>query len=123
MVDDRLFYVSSHNLYPSNLEEFGYVIDNKKLIQEFLNQYWNKFWYYSKATAISSNPEKIVIFCIYINLTFQVNPENMTEQFTLNINLKNILNFDRRRFSPHATHKRISERNLYFPIFNGIPVS
>ncbi|WP_425319535.1 hypothetical protein [Candidatus Coxiella mudrowiae] len=31
VVDDRLFYVSSHNLYPSNLQEFGYVINNKKI--------------------------------------------------------------------------------------------
>ncbi|WP_369421121.1 hypothetical protein [Coxiella-like endosymbiont] len=62
MVDDRLFYVGSNNLYPSNLQEFGYVIDNKELTQEFLNQYQNKLWYYSKATCYFRQSRKKLLF-------------------------------------------------------------
>ena len=30
MVDDRVFYIGSDNMYPVNLQEFGYIVDDAK---------------------------------------------------------------------------------------------
>ena len=37
MVDDRVFYVGSDNLYPVNLQEFGYIVDDRKAAAELLD--------------------------------------------------------------------------------------
>ena len=40
-VDDRVFYVGSDNVYPVNLQEFGYIVDDRKAAAELLEAYWN----------------------------------------------------------------------------------
>ena len=52
MVDDRAFHVGSDNLYPHNLQEFGYVIESATLACEQLAGYWQPLWTYSGRVAI-----------------------------------------------------------------------
>lgn len=50
MVDDRLFYIGSQNMYPPVLgtiganQEYGFLIDNVARAQELLTSYWNPLW-------------------------------------------------------------------------------
>ena len=53
MVDDRAFHVGSDNLYPHNLQEFGYVIESTPLAHETLASYWEPLWTYSSRVAIN----------------------------------------------------------------------
>ena len=52
IIDDDCFYVGSDNMYPSahkeGLQEFGYLIEDKKETQKFITEYWEKLWQYSK---------------------------------------------------------------------------
>lgn len=41
MVDDRVFTVGSDNIYPVNLQEFGYIVDDRKAAAELLDAYSN----------------------------------------------------------------------------------
>jgi phosphatidylserine/phosphatidylglycerophosphate/cardiolipin synthase-like enzyme len=52
MVDDLAFHVGSDNLYPHNLQEFGYVIESAALARETLAAYWDPLWMHSSRTAI-----------------------------------------------------------------------
>ncbi|MCP3941391.1 MAG: hypothetical protein GY710_07910 [Desulfobacteraceae bacterium] len=40
MVDRQFFYIGSHNLYPCNLAEFGYIIEDSEKAMEFWVQFW-----------------------------------------------------------------------------------
>jgi phosphatidylserine/phosphatidylglycerophosphate/cardiolipin synthase-like enzyme len=53
MVDDRAFHVGSDNLYPHNLQEFGYVIESALLARELLASYWEPLWRFSSRLAVS----------------------------------------------------------------------
>lgn len=53
MVDDRLFYMGSDNLYPVDLQEFGYVVDSTKAAADVLREYWTPLWRWSRAAALS----------------------------------------------------------------------
>ena len=53
MVDDRYFYIGSDNLYPVDLQEFGYILDDRAAGAELLRSYWNPLWRWSRAAAIS----------------------------------------------------------------------
>ena len=33
MVDGRVFYIGSDNMYPVNLQEYGYIVDDAKAAQ------------------------------------------------------------------------------------------
>lgn len=52
MVDDRAFHVGSDNLYPHNLQEFGYVVESVDLAREMLESYWEPLWRFSSRVAI-----------------------------------------------------------------------
>jgi phosphatidylserine/phosphatidylglycerophosphate/cardiolipin synthase-like enzyme len=52
MVDDRAFHVGSDNLYPHNLQEFGYVVESVDLAREMLASYWEPLWTFSSRVAI-----------------------------------------------------------------------
>jgi len=52
MVDDRAFHVGSDNLYPHNLQEFGYVIESADVAREALMAYWEPLWRFSNRAAI-----------------------------------------------------------------------
>jgi murine toxin len=47
MVDDRAFHVGSDNIYPHNLQEFGYVVESEPLAREVLADYWEPVWRFS----------------------------------------------------------------------------
>ncbi len=53
MIDEKAFYVGSHNFYPANLQEFGVIITDKSVTQSFLNSYWNKLWENSSPSRLS----------------------------------------------------------------------
>jgi hypothetical protein len=53
MVDRRYFYIGSDNLYPVDLQEFGYTVDDRAAAQELRRIYWEPLWRWSKAAAIS----------------------------------------------------------------------
>ena len=41
LIDDRVFYVGSDNLYPVNLQEFGYIVDDGRAAMQLRDAYWN----------------------------------------------------------------------------------
>ena len=53
LVDDRVLYVGSENLYPSDLLEYGVFIADPTVLSAVRTQYWDKLWEYSKRAAIS----------------------------------------------------------------------
>jgi hypothetical protein len=53
MVDDRYFYIGSDNLYPVDLQEFGYILDDRAAGAELRQNYWDPLWRWSRASAIS----------------------------------------------------------------------
>ncbi len=55
MVDDRYFYIGSDNLYPVDLQEFGYIVDDPAAAAELLHVYWDKLWRWSRVAAISGS--------------------------------------------------------------------
>ena len=55
LIDDLAFYVGSQNLYPSNLAEFGLLIDNPAASQKVDIEYWQPMWLHSKKTAASGS--------------------------------------------------------------------
>lgn len=44
MVDDRIFYIGSQNLYPANLNEFGWVVEDTQVAVAYIDQYWAPLW-------------------------------------------------------------------------------
>jgi phosphatidylserine/phosphatidylglycerophosphate/cardiolipin synthase-like enzyme len=62
MVDDRVFYIGSDNLYPVNLQEFGYIIDDPKAAAELIDAYWNPLWQWSQRAAVSGEGVEPCIF-------------------------------------------------------------
>ncbi|HKH44514.1 MAG TPA: hypothetical protein VKM72_07615 [Thermoanaerobaculia bacterium] len=55
MVDDRLFYVGSENLYPSDLQEYGVILNDAGAAAQMKQEYWDKLWSYSSRAAISGS--------------------------------------------------------------------
>jgi phosphatidylserine/phosphatidylglycerophosphate/cardiolipin synthase-like enzyme len=53
MVDDRAFYIGSENLYPTDLQEFGYIVEDRRAASELRKAYWDEAWQWSRAAAIS----------------------------------------------------------------------
>jgi hypothetical protein len=62
MVDDRVFYLGSDNVYPVNLQEFGYIVDDRKAAAELLDAYWNPLWQWSRKAALSGDGVERCIF-------------------------------------------------------------
>jgi phosphatidylserine/phosphatidylglycerophosphate/cardiolipin synthase-like enzyme len=52
MVDDLAFHVGSDNVYPHNLQEFGYVVESEPLARQALAAYWEPLWRFSSRVAI-----------------------------------------------------------------------
>ncbi|SMF58152.1 phospholipase D-like domain-containing protein [Pseudobacteriovorax antillogorgiicola] len=44
IADEQAFYLGSQNLYPSNLQEFGLVMDSETFTGELIDQYWQPIW-------------------------------------------------------------------------------
>jgi phosphatidylserine/phosphatidylglycerophosphate/cardiolipin synthase-like enzyme len=53
MVDERAFYIGSENLYPSDLQEFGYIVEDHAAAAQVREDYWDEAWRWSRAAAIS----------------------------------------------------------------------
>jgi murine toxin len=53
MVDDLAFHIGSDNLYPHNLQEFGYVIESAAIAREAIASYWEPLWRFSSRMAIN----------------------------------------------------------------------
>ena len=51
-VDDQVFSVGSNNLYPSNLQELDYVVDDPAAAQRVREAYLDPQWEWSRASAI-----------------------------------------------------------------------
>ncbi|MCO7224928.1 phospholipase D-like domain-containing protein [Pleionea sp. CnH1-48] len=51
MVDDAAFYIGSKNLYPTTLQDFGFIIEDATSAQEYIDSYWNQLWGNSKSAA------------------------------------------------------------------------
>ncbi len=62
MVDDRVFYIGSDNMYPVNLQEFGYIVDDRNGADVMLESYWNPLWQWSKRAAVSGDGVEKCIF-------------------------------------------------------------
>ena len=55
MVDDKVFYVGSSNLYSSDLTEYGVFISYPEAISQMKSEYWDELWKYSSRVAISGS--------------------------------------------------------------------
>jgi phosphatidylserine/phosphatidylglycerophosphate/cardiolipin synthase-like enzyme len=53
MVDDRTFYIGSDNMYPVNLQEYGYIVDDAKAAADITKAYWKPLWEWSSRAAVS----------------------------------------------------------------------
>jgi phosphatidylserine/phosphatidylglycerophosphate/cardiolipin synthase-like enzyme len=62
MIDDRAFYIGSDNMYPVNLQEYGYIVDDGKAAGELLDAYWKPLWEWSRKAAVSGPGVKNCIF-------------------------------------------------------------
>ena len=55
MVDDRYFYLGSDNLYPVDLQEFGFIVDDRAAAADLRTKYWTPLWRWSRAAAVSGD--------------------------------------------------------------------
>ncbi|MFO1060035.1 MAG: hypothetical protein U1E53_24090 [Dongiaceae bacterium] len=55
MVDDRAFYIGSDNMYPVDLQEFGYILDDAAAAATLRRRYWDPLWQWSSRAAISGD--------------------------------------------------------------------
>jgi phosphatidylserine/phosphatidylglycerophosphate/cardiolipin synthase-like enzyme len=62
MVDGRTFYIGSDNMYPVNLQEFGYIVDDARAAQELTDAYWTPLWQWSSKAAVSGPGVENCIF-------------------------------------------------------------
>jgi hypothetical protein len=62
MVDERAFYIGSENLYPTALQEFGYIVEDSSAVAELRRSYWDKAWKWSREAAISGDDAPACIF-------------------------------------------------------------
>lgn len=53
MIDDRAFYIGSDNIYPVDLQEFGYIVDSAAAAADVHREYWGPLWRWSSPHAIS----------------------------------------------------------------------
>lgn len=51
IVDEKVFYVGSHNLYPSNLNEFGFIVEDATAAAAYVANYWSPLLEYSKTSG------------------------------------------------------------------------
>ena len=56
MVDDRAFHIGSDNIYPHNLQEFGYVVESEASARTVLADYWEPLWRHSVRAAVTVTP-------------------------------------------------------------------
>ena len=52
IVDESHFYIGSDNLYPHNLQEFGYLIHSETVAARVIDDYWAPLWEYSSPSSL-----------------------------------------------------------------------
>ena len=62
MVDERAFHIGAENLYPTELQEFGYIVENKEATAQALRELWEPAWRWSSAAAISGDDAPACVF-------------------------------------------------------------
>jgi phosphatidylserine/phosphatidylglycerophosphate/cardiolipin synthase-like enzyme len=62
MIDERAFYIGSENLYPVELQEFGYVVEDAGAAAELRRSYWDQIWRWSRLAAISGADAPSCVF-------------------------------------------------------------
>jgi phosphatidylserine/phosphatidylglycerophosphate/cardiolipin synthase-like enzyme len=62
MVDGRIFHIGSDNMYPVNLQEFGYIVDDPAAAQQVTDAYWTPLWQWSSRAAVSGRGVENCIF-------------------------------------------------------------
>jgi phosphatidylserine/phosphatidylglycerophosphate/cardiolipin synthase-like enzyme len=62
MIDGRTFYIGSDNMYPVNLQEFGYIVDDATAAQQIAEAYWTPVWKWSSRAAVSGRGVENCIF-------------------------------------------------------------
>lgn len=55
VADDMAFYVGSENFYPSNLQEYGFIVADQTSTQSFISSFWNNIWRYSLRHAVTGS--------------------------------------------------------------------
>ncbi len=53
IADDATFYLGSQNLYPADLAEYGFIVDDPGLAADLVTHYYNDIWAASKRSAVS----------------------------------------------------------------------
>lgn len=62
MVDERAFYIGAENLYPSELQEFGYIVEDDAASAQALRAFWEPAWTWSRKAAISGDDAPSCVF-------------------------------------------------------------
>ena len=62
MVDERAFYIGSDNMYPVNLQEYGFIVDDPAAARELIDTYWKPLRQWSGLAAVSGPGVKDCIF-------------------------------------------------------------
>lgn len=62
MLDDHVFYIGSDNIYPSDLQEFGYIVDDRNAAATARRAYWDPLWKWSSLAAISGSEAPACVF-------------------------------------------------------------
>ncbi|HEY2510128.1 MAG TPA: hypothetical protein VGI39_04710, partial [Polyangiaceae bacterium] len=52
-VDAQAIYIASHNMYPADLQEFGYIVDDSRVTADWLAKYWSNAWPHAAKAAVS----------------------------------------------------------------------
>jgi phosphatidylserine/phosphatidylglycerophosphate/cardiolipin synthase-like enzyme len=62
MIDEQAFYIGSDNFYPVNLQEFGYIVDDRAAAAQLVESYWRPLWLWSSRAAVSGEEAQTCIF-------------------------------------------------------------
>ena len=49
-------------MYPVNLQEFGFIVDDRKAVDALIESYWNPLWQWSRRAAVSGEGVEKCIF-------------------------------------------------------------
>jgi phosphatidylserine/phosphatidylglycerophosphate/cardiolipin synthase-like enzyme len=62
MIDERAFHIGAENLYPTELQEFGYIVEDKAAAAEARRKLWEPAWRWSRAAAMSGADAPSCVF-------------------------------------------------------------
>ena len=53
IIDNKIFYIGSHNIYPSSLQQFGLIIESKSAAKTMIKQWWDPLWANASKQAVT----------------------------------------------------------------------